>query len=92
MNNARAHILVSGRVQGVFFRAGAQARAKKIGVYGFVRNLPDARVEILAEGEKENVEKVINWLKRGSLFAKVKKVEIIWEEYRGEFKEFNIIY
>ena len=53
MNNTRAHIFVSGRVQGVFFRAGAQTRAKKIGVYGFARNLPDARVEIIAEGEKE---------------------------------------
>ena len=92
MNQTRARIFVSGRVQGVFFRAGAQARAKKIGVYGFARNLPDARVEILAEGEKENVEKLINWLKRGSLFAKVKKMEVIWEEYRGEFDGFKIIY
>jgi len=92
MNNTRAHIFVSGRVQGVFFRAGAQTRAKKIGVYGFARNLPDARVEIIAEGEKENVEKLINWLKRGSLFAKVKGVEVIWEEHRGEFGGFEIKY
>ena len=92
MNKARAHIFISGRVQGVFFRAGTQTRAKKIEVYGFVRNLPDGRVEILAEGEKENVEKLINWLKRGSLFAKIDNVEVTWEEHKGEFGEFNIIY
>ena len=92
MNQARARIFISGRVQGVFFRAGAQSKAKKFGVSGFARNLEDGRVEIVAEGEKENVSKLINWLRKGSLFAKVEKVEVEWEEYRGEFGGFEIKY
>lgn len=92
MNQARARIFISGRVQGVFFRAGTQKKAEKFGVSGFVRNLQDGRVEILAEGEKENVLKLINWVKRGPLFAKVEKVEVKWEEYKGEFGEFEIKY
>lgn len=92
MSFVRVHIFVSGRVQGVFFRAGAQKKAQKFRVSGFARNLEDGRVEIIAEGEKENLSKLINWAKRGSLFAKVERVEAKWEEYRGEFEKFEIIY
>lgn len=88
----RVHVFVSGRVQGVFFRTETQKKAKKFGVSGFVRNLPNGRVEAILEGEREKVEKVIKWTRRGPFFAKVNKVEIKEENYKGEFKNFGIIY
>ena len=91
-NPVRVHLFVSGRVQGVFFRTETQRKAKKFGVSGFVRNLPDGRVEAILEGEREKVEKVIEWARRGPFFAKVKKVDVKWEEYKKEFEGFNIIY
>ncbi|PIR72201.1 MAG: acylphosphatase [Candidatus Nealsonbacteria bacterium CG10_big_fil_rev_8_21_14_0_10_36_24] len=92
MNPVRVHIFVSGRVQGVFFRTETQKKAERLEITGFVRNLPDGRVEAILEGEKEKVEKVIEWARKGPFFAKVKNVEIINGNYKGEFKEFNIIY
>ena len=86
----RTHLFISGRVQNVFFRARTQKKAKELGVSGWVRNLADGRVEALYEGEKEKVEKMIEWSKRGPLFAKVKNIEIFPEEYRGEFNGFEI--
>jgi len=93
MNNfCRSHLFISGRVQGVFFRRWSQINAEKFKVNGFVRNLSDKRVEMVLEGEKERVEKMINWAKRGPIFAKVEKIDINWEEYKGEFKGFEIRY
>lgn len=91
-NPVRVHLFVSGRVQGVFFRTETQRKAKKFGVSGFVSNLPDGRVEAILEGEKEKVEKVIKWAKRGPFFARVEKFDVSWEEYRGEFEGFEIVY
>jgi len=93
MNNfCRSHLFISGRVQGVFFRRWSQINAEKFKVNGFVRNLSDKRVEMVLEGEKERVEKMINCAKRGPIFAKVEKIDINWEEYKGEFKGFEIRY
>jgi len=88
----RANILVSGRVQGVFFRSETQDEAIRRGVTGWVRNLPDGRVEAVLEGEKENVEKVIDFCKRGPPGAKVIKVDVDWQNFTGEFKNFTIKY
>ncbi|RLE60332.1 MAG: acylphosphatase [Thermoprotei archaeon] len=90
MANVRAHIFVSGIVQGVFFRATMREVARKYGVTGWVRNLPDGRVEAVLEGPEEAVKKVIEWAHRGPPLARVEKVEVKWEEYKGEFKDFNI--
>lgn len=88
----RAHIFVSGRVQGVYYRSNTKKIAEKLDLKGWVKNLPDGRVEIICEGEKEKIEKIIRWAKRGPLLAKVNGVEVNWEEYQGEFKGFEIRY
>jgi acylphosphatase len=86
----RAHIIVSGLVQGVFYRATMQEVARSLGVTGWVRNLPDGRVEAVAEGDEEAVKKLIEWAWRGPRLARVENVEVKWEDYRGEFRDFYI--
>ena len=88
----RVHLFISGRVQGVFYRLTMRQKAKTFEVKGFCKNLSDGRVEAFIEGEEEKVNKLINWTKRGPLFAKVKNIEIIEEKYKGEFEEFEIRY
>ena len=88
----RAHVLVSGRVQGVFFRSETEYEAVKRNVCGWVRNLPDGRVEAVFEGEKEAVEELVEFCRRGPRGARVFNVEVRWEEYVGEFKGFRIKY
>jgi len=91
-DKARVHIFVSGRVQGVFFRENTRKRAKKLGIKGWVRNLPDGRVEAVFEGKKDKIEELVNWAKKGPMFAKVDGVEVILEEYKEEFDNFEIKY
>jgi acylphosphatase len=88
----RAHILAFGRVQGVFYRASAKKVADKIGICGCVKNLPDGSVELLVEGEKEKVEKMIDWCKKGPFLAKVNRIEVDWQDYVGDLKNFQILY
>jgi len=88
----RAHVYVSGLVQGVFFRYETTIRARANKVTGWVRNLPDGRVEAVFEGEREAVEKMIAFCRRGPPAAIVREVKVIWEEPTGEFKDFRIIY
>jgi acylphosphatase len=87
---ARAHVFVSGRVQGVFFRSEARYEARKRGVSGWVRNLPDDSVEAVFEGEEENVKKLLEFCRRGPAGAKVTGTNVTWENYRGEFRDFEI--
>ena len=84
------HIFVSGRVQGVFFRAYTEKEAKKLGLTGWVRNLDDGRVEILAEGEDSVLQKLLDWCDRGSPDSRVDKVEYDWLDFYGKFDDFNI--
>ncbi|PIR71617.1 MAG: acylphosphatase [Candidatus Nealsonbacteria bacterium CG_4_9_14_3_um_filter_37_13] len=88
----RVHLFVSGLVQGVFFRSKTRARAEELGLFGWVRNLEDGRVEILAEGEKEKLEKLVEWAKKGPDSAKINGLDVEWQEYKGEFKDFEIRY
>jgi len=88
--NARAHAYVQGRVQGVSFRGYTLRKAAQLGLKGWVRNLYDGRVEVLAEGEKSNVEAMIDWLKIGPSLARVENVDVRWEDYKGEFQDFRI--
>ena len=88
----RAHAYVTGRVQGVFFRSSVADLAESLSVAGWVRNLSDGRVEALLEGEKENVEKVVEFCRRGPPGAYVRDFEINWEKWRGEFAYFRIIH
>ena len=88
----RAHVHISGRVQGVFFRYETQALAEEVGVGGWVRNSPDGGVEAVFEGEKEKVEQMLDFCRRGPPGAKVTGIDVKWEPYRGEFSGFNIRY
>lgn len=88
----RARVIVHGLVQGVWFRASTKEEADRIGVKGWVRNLPDGSVEAVFEGEKKKVEEVIGWCHRGPSGARVSKVDIVWEPPTGEFERFDIRY
>ncbi len=90
--NKRAHVYVSGRVQGVFFRATTRKEARKRGVTGWVKNLPDGRVEAVFEGDEEKVKEMINFCHEGPRSARVKDVEVEWKEYQDEFSEFDVRY
>ena len=86
----RAHVFVSGRVQGVFFRMETRYEAMKRNIAGWVRNTFDGRVEAIFEGEREDVEKLIDFCRSGPPGARVTKVDLQWEEYTEEFREFRI--
>ncbi|MCW4047294.1 MAG: acylphosphatase [Candidatus Bathyarchaeota archaeon] len=88
----RAHVFVNGRVQGVFFRSQTQRRSESLGVKGWVRNLSDGRVEAVFEGEEEAVNAMIKFCEQGPRGAYVTNVEVKWEEYAGEFRDFKIRY
>lgn len=86
---SRAHIVVSGLVQGVFYRATAIETALKLSVFGWVQNLSDGKVEIVAEGEKQNIEKLVEWCRKGPPHASVSEVDVSWQKHSGEFNSFT---
>jgi len=86
----RAHVYVSGIVQGVFFRYHAQEKATELGVNGWVRNLPDGRVEAVFEGEDRAVDLMVAFCRKGPPGAHVAKVEVHEEKWTGEFKGFIV--
>ena len=86
------HVFVSGRVQGVFFRSSVADLAESLDVTGWVRNLHDGRVEALLEGERGDVEKVVEFCRRGPPGAYVDDLEVNWEDWRGEFSTFKILH
>jgi acylphosphatase len=92
MAKSRVHVLVEGRVQGVFFRYETRKQARERDVTGWVKNLYDGRVEAVFEGEEEDVGQVVNWCSIGPPGAWVKRVETRKENYQEEFKEFSIAY
>ena len=88
--NVRAHIFVSGRVQGVFFRNHTQRWAASLSLKGWVRNLSDGRVESVVEGDKERIETLIARVKEGPPMAIVADAVVTWEDFQGEFSDFRI--
>ena len=86
----RAHIFVSGRVQGVFFRDHTQRWAASLGLSGWVRNLDDGRVEAVVEGERSKIEDLIAKLKHGPPMSDVTNIETNWEDSKEEFVGFRI--
>lgn len=87
---ARVKVVVKGKVQGVFFRAGAVERARELGLTGWVRNTEDNKVEAILEGERAQIKQMINWVKQGPSGAVVEKVEVKEQKYQGEFSNFNV--
>jgi acylphosphatase len=88
----RAHVFVSGRVQGVFFRLETKHKAESHNVKGWVRNLLDGRVEAVFEGEDEAVKALIEFCKRGPRGARITNVDLRWENFTGEFGVFKVKY
>jgi len=87
-----AEILVSGLVQGVYYRAFTQEAALRLGLTGFCRNLPDGRVEVLAEGDRAVIEILIDQLRSGPPRARVEDVQVRWKAAEKSFKDFSIRY
>ena len=89
---ARVHVVIEGRVQGVCFRAATKDEARARGLAGWVRNLPDGRVEALFEGEKRMVENMLAWCHKGPPYAYVARVEVEWQPYQGDLTDFRVGY
>ncbi len=92
MEQIRAHVFVTGKVQGVFFRQSLKVAARKNKTTGWVRNLKDGRVESVIEGEQSNVAIVIEWCHGGPANSHVKDVQMSMEQYTGEFEKFDVLY
>jgi acylphosphatase len=89
---ARARVLISGRVQGVFYRAFTRDQARARGLTGWVRNLPDGRVAALFEGDRAVIEDMIHWCHEGPPYAAVDEVLVDWQPYQGDQADFRIAY
>jgi len=87
---AGLRMMISGRVQGVFFRQSAAERAAELGVKGFARNLPDGSVEIVAEGGRRDLEMLLAWANHGPSRARVANVRAEWGEFQNQFSGFSI--
>ena len=90
--NIRAHVIVAGKVQGVFYRAETAAKARRLNITGWVHNLSDGRVEAVFEGEEINVQKIVEFCRRGPSNAYVISVEVKKQEWTGEFSNFRVRY
>ncbi len=84
MDTVRAHVIVSGLVQGVWFRASTRDVALRLGLRGWVRNRPDGTVEAVFEGPRDRVEQAVAWCRRGPPAARVEHCDVIWDEPQGE--------
>jgi len=92
MDTIRAHLIIEGRVQGVFFRDSTRREAIELGLKGWVKNRFDGSVEVVAEGPKEKVETLIAWCHHGPPIARVTRVHEIKEDYTGEFDSFRVTF
>ncbi len=87
-----AHVLISGRVQGVWFRASTKQKAEQLGIKGWVRNTSDGCVEAVFEGQEELVREIIEWCYHGPPMAKVSNVEVKTKESKDSFDRFYVKY
>ena len=92
MKKQCVHILIRGKVQGVFFRQALKVLAIKNNVHGWVRNLKDNRVEVLLEGDSTSVNSVIKWTRVGPANSRVEDIQVSNEEFRNEFSTFEVLY
>ena len=92
MKQQRVRLLVSGNVQGVFFRQALKVVAKKNNVTGWVRNLKDRCEEAVFEGDSKSINSVIEWARVGPANSRVDDIEVVNEEFKNEFSTFEILY
>ncbi|MAG50841.1 acylphosphatase [archaeon] len=88
----RVHIFISGIVQGVFFRSNIKEKANKLNLKGFVKNLPNGKVEAIFEGKEENINEILKFCKKGPSGANIKDVEIKEGKVNNEFNSFEVRY
>jgi acylphosphatase len=86
-----AHIFIQGFVQGVGFRQAIKKKANALGLRGWVKNLPDGRVEVLINGGKKEIEEILKFCHKGPFLAEVKEVDISWEKAKDRFEDFKIL-
>jgi acylphosphatase len=89
-NFASLHAIAQGRVQGVYYRVFASQNAAGLSLCGYVRNLPDNSVEIHAEGERKQLEKLVEQLKAGPPGARVDNLTVTWSEFTGQYSDFSV--
>jgi acylphosphatase len=88
----RLEIVISGRVQGVWFRASTRDEALRLELRGWVRNLPDGRVGAVFEGEEDRLRQMLDWCRRGPPGARVDNVEATWGAASNDFQDFSVRY
>ncbi len=91
-NNVRVHVVISGKVQGVFFRFETKRAAERHEVFGWVKNQRDGTVAAIFEGSKASVDSILEWCNHGPPYASVIRVDVEWEDYKGEFDSFEVTY
>ena len=91
-DKVRVQVLIEGRVQWVFFRASTRDEARARGLAGWVRNLPDGRVQALFEGDQRVVEDMLRWCRKGPPYAYVDHLETEWQPYQGDLTDFRVVY
>jgi acylphosphatase len=85
-------VIISGKVQGVFFRVNTKNKAEQFGVNGWVKNTSDGKVEAVFEGDENKIYEMIEWCSKGPSNSKVTKIDIIKKKYKNEYDNFSIIY
>lgn len=86
----QVYLTIAGKVQGVFYRASCKEVAEQYGLCGWVKNLSSGQVGVLAQGEKDKIEKLIEWCKKGPQDARVTDIKVEWQDIEKEFESFNI--
>ncbi len=92
MEKVGVHLIISGIVQGVYYRASTRDAAQRLGLKGWVRNMPDGKVEAVFEGPKDKLLKVIEWCHEGPAGARVTHIDEKWDDYTGKFGSFDVRY
>jgi len=92
MKKGRVHLIIHGLVQGVFYRASTHETALRLGLKGWVRNLPNGNVEAVFEGPSDQIQKAIKWCEEGPPGARVTKIDKKWDDYSGELSGFEVKY
>ena len=90
MDKKRVQLIIHGKVQGVFFRASTKDKANELRLSGFVRNREDGTVEVIAEGDEDQLQRLVDWCRKGPELSQVNDVHLDWQPYIAQFEKFEI--